>query len=325
MGVTLADKMPGRVLIMGGSGFIGQNVAKHLSQSGYSVGIYATSEKPEHIEGEYYSRNLLEDHELTAILKNYRTVVYLVSSTSPQTSMSNPERVYQDDLSMLVKTLEACRKCDISRVVFASSGGTIYGKSFVPNKEDAPVFPVCHYAIGKLAAEKILNLYNSLYGMECISLRISNPFGFGQSPISGVGAITAFAERIAKGESVLLIGSKDNVRDFIGVEYVAQAFQQAIEWSFDKSIEPVFNIGSGFRLSIGEAIEMISKAVGATVVIEEESARPCDVPCSILDVSKAQQYLGYVPPRDPTSEIIDYACRVKEHIERERFVHDQTR
>lgn len=298
------------VLIIGGNGFIGHNTATYLLESGYEIGIYDRNCQPPSLECDYYCRDLLNDPIFPDMLKGYHAVIYLISASTPQTSMMDPSLVYEKEIFLLLKFLSECVKSGIRRVIYASSGGTIYGENSHANCEDSDTWPVCHYAVGKLACEKILNLYNQLYGMENVILRISNPYGKGQLPESGVGAVTAFVDRILKGETITLYGDGTTIRDFIDIQYVAQSFRLALEWEFSDEISPVFNIGSGRGISLNQVIAIICDAVERKARIQYCPARSFDVMCNYLDIEKARIYLGYHPPENLEHDIAVYAARL---------------
>ena len=289
-----------RVLIVGGNGFIGHHTAAHLLECGYPIGIYDRNRQMPSLECDFYCRELSDDHTLFQLLKGYQAAIYLLSASTPQSSMQDHSLVY-----------DACVKSGIRRVIYASSGGTIYGENTSANREDADIWPLCHYAVGKLACEKILHLYNELYDMENIILRISNPYGVGQLPESGVGAVTAFVQRIVKGENIILYGDGTSIRDFIDIRYVAKGFQLALEWDFSDKISPVFNLGSGRGLSLNQVISIISDAAGKQVDVQHYPVRSFDIACNYLDVGKAKTYLGYQPPHELEDDIAAYVSRWK--------------
>ncbi len=299
-----------RILIIGGNGYIGKNVVSNLLQHGYEPVIYDIVKSD--LEVEQYTGDLLSDPVFEEIIKSCNKIIYLITSVSPKKSMEDPTSAYMTDIPLLIKTLDTCVKYGIKRVIYASSGGTVYGegngKLF---REEDQTYPINHYAICKISCEKILNLYNTLYNMENISLRISNPYGIGQNPKSGVGAITTFAYEILMGNPITLFGNGQNYRDYIDVESVSEAFRLSCNWEYDKSIFPVFNIGSGEPLSLNDIIEIITKAYGVTPNIEYLAERPFDVRYSALDTSKAEKYLNYQFPHNQKEKIKDYVLRVK--------------
>ena len=246
------------------------------------------------------------------IISEYQTIIYLVTSVSPKKSMDFPERSYVQDVPMLLRTLDCCIKGDTKRVIFASSGGTVYGEgNGKALTEDAEEKPINHYAICKLTCEKILELYNKLYNMENISLRISNPYGIGQNPESGVGAITTFAQKMLSDEKILLFGDGTTSRDFIHIEAVCEAFYKAYLWQYDSQVSPVFNIGSGQDINLNQIIEVISEVLEIEPKIEYLPAREFDVKHNVLNINKAREYLGYDPKQDEIEHIKEYVKQLK--------------
>ena len=295
-----------KILVIGGTGFIGQNVINLLKERGYYVGNYSLHDSS--ISDESYSGDVYNDSRFESIVSNYDKIIYLITTVSPTRSMDKPTEPYMYDIPMLIKTLESCRLSGIKRVVFASSGGTIYGDNgYTKSKETDFNEPRNHYAICKLTSEKILEMYNKLYGMENISLRISNPYGFGQRVESQVGAITIFTKKLLDGEKISIFGNGDITRDYVSVKEVAEAFLQALSVDFSKiDIPPVFNIGSGEGISLKELIDIISNALEIEPVIEYLPEREFDVKYNVLDISNAKKYLGYNPNADEKEEIKHY-------------------
>lgn len=295
-----------RILIIGGGGFIGSNTADYLLHREYDVRIYTKNAVPAPLNCPYHYGDLLEEDHLGSLLQGMDAVVYLISFTSPQASMENSAVVYSQEIPLLLGVLDACLENGIKRLVYASSGGTVYGNTAVPCSEDQETWPLCHYAVGKLTCEKILFLYNAIYGMENVALRISNPYGRGQTFTGGIGAVTVFAQQIICGKPITVYGDGSVVRDFLDVKYVAQAFEQSILWKFDPQISPVFNIGSGIGISLNQLISMLSDMIGKPAEVNYCPGRPYDVPYSCLDIRKARTVLGYTPPTDLESELRGY-------------------
>lgn len=175
------------ILLLGGAGFIGVNLIKRLRQDRYNVTVYDRSldskvlpgSNLNLIEGDYLSENNFD-----RILENQDVIVHLISTVSPASSMQNISNSYKDDVVKTLELLELAKNKGIKRMVFISSGGTVYGNS--PNSdllhEDMESYPLNHYGIMKYTIEKILLMYNQLYNMENVILRVANPYGPGQNP-----------------------------------------------------------------------------------------------------------------------------------------------
>lgn len=298
-----------KVLIMGGNGFIGRNLANYFVQQGIDVGIYDLFVSDSNIKT--YQGNIITDDNLNEIIKQYDTVIYLINSVSPKKSMDFPEASYTQDIPMLLRTLECCINENVKRVIFSSSGGTVYGEgNNITLSEDMMEKPINHYAICKLTSEKILQLYNNLYGMENIILRISNPYGIGQNPASGVGAITTFAQKIIADEKIMIYGDGSTSRDFIHIDDVCEAFYKAFMWKFDNNVTPVFNVGSGQAISLNQIVEIVSNALEKEPMVEYLPSRTFDVKHNVLDMEKAKTYLGFCPQGDETENIKKYVLQL---------------
>lgn len=297
--------MKKRVLVIGGNGFIGKNVMEYLREKEYCVEGYDLN-KPSDSQEVFYEGDIIHDDNLDKILSQHDIVIYLISAIMPKQSMEDPLSSYTTDVPLLIKTLETCKSVGIKRIIYASSGGTVYGDSETANNENMILEPINHYAICKVTCEKILMLYNQLYEMENVALRISNPYGKYQRIESGVGAVTAFTTELLKGEKIVLWGDGENARDFVDIKSVAKAFQLAVEWEMDKSCIPVFNIGSGERITLNHLIQIIADEMGVQAEIDYQPKRNFDVRCNYLDIAKAKNHLGYFLDHSAEANIREY-------------------
>lgn len=311
---SVGDSIMKKILVIGGNGFIGQNVVTKLLKDGYTVGVYDIRECG--IPGVCsYVGDVLNDKKYEEILQMYDRIVYLISAIMPQKSMDEPMSAYQIDIPLMLYTLELCKKNNIKRIIYSSSGGTIYGDYQTANTEDRLTNPINHYAICKLTCEKILCLYNQLYGMENVVLRIANPYGFGQRLESGVGAITNFAYRMLRKERIIIFGDGENIRDYIPIEEVANAVVKAIEWKFDRGETPIFNVGSGVGLSINKVIQIIAEEIGIDPQVEYRSERNFDVRCNYLDMTKTERVFGNISNGEHEENIRKYVRKIMKIIE----------
>ncbi len=295
-----------RVLIMGGNGFIGRSLTDYLIEQNKTVGVYDLfSGEMENVS--YHSGDLMQDESLEPILTHYDSIIYLISTVTPKRSMEVPSAAYEKDIPMLLKTLDACVKAGVKRVIFASSGGTVYGEGEGRRlTESAECNPVNHYAIAKLAMEKILLFYNERFGMENVILRIANPYGMNQKTSSGVGALTIFTRQILASKPITLYSDPDTIRDYISVKEVARAFGLALEYEIEKGVTPLFNVGSGKGYSLRELIHIIEETLGEKAEVNVIEARGYDVKCNILDTEKAERSLKFHVSEDPLSSMKNY-------------------
>jgi UDP-glucose 4-epimerase len=218
--------------------------------------------------------------------------VHLASSTVPKTSNDDPIFDVHMNLVESIALLELCRTHDVRKIVFFSSGGTIYGvPTSLPVKEEHPTDPLCSYGIVKLAVEKYLHCFHALYGLQYVALRVSNAYGIRQNPASQQGVIPVFMRRVLHGEPVRIWGDGSVVRDFVAVRDVAALCATALL----SEENGVFNAGSGAGVSINRILEDISAVAGREATIIREPARSFDVPAIVLDCEKARKIFGWSP------------------------------
>lgn len=305
-----------KVLVIGGNGFIGSNIVGHLKNKGYNVSVLDIKAPLIELTGvDYYISSVSNTPLLRNIMKGHDCLIYLKSATTPASSMKEFHKAYAEDLPDLVSVCGMCLEYSIKKIVFASSGGTVYTQSKIkkPYREVDLTCPINHYGISKLSSENILLMYNKLFGMKNIILRISNPYGLGQNTQSGVGLITTLAEKMIKGQTIQICGSGDIVRDYVEVSDVARAFALALNETVSSDF-PVFNVGSGRGFSIKQIINLLQEYLQIEPKIEYLPKRIFDVSYSVLDISKAGKELGYSPLVMLESGIKEYVQVLKSRI-----------
>jgi UDP-glucose 4-epimerase len=189
--------------------------------------------------------------------------------------------------------LEVAASEGIRKVIFASSGGTIYGIPLeTPIRETHPTDPICSYGIGKLAIEKYLHLYHVQHGLDYCILRMANPYGEGQRPMSSQGAVAVFLDRALHNKALEIWGDGSVIRDYIYIGDVAEAFMKAMMYSGEHRI---FNIGCGQGWSLLDLISNIETVIRRPIARIHVSGRTCDVPANVLDISRANKSLNWQP------------------------------
>lgn len=294
-----------KCVIFGGAGFIGSHIADALVASGHEVRVFDHPNiDTRNLTGilsqiEVISGDFFNEKDLAPALSGAEIVVHLVSSTIPSSSNENPTYDVQTNLIGTLRMLNLARNAGIRKIVFASSGGTVYGQPTIsPIPETHPTEPLCSYGITKLSIEKYLQLYQYLYGLEYVVLRLSNPYGERQNPLGGLGAVTAFLAKVAEGEPVTVWGDGTVQRDYFYVGDLASAFVKAIEQS---PLSRIFNIGSGTRLSLNELLSAIRTATNEPIEVIHTPARKLDVPVNCLNIQRAKAELNW-SPQTPLSE-----------------------
>lgn len=291
-----------KITVFGGGGFIGSTIVDRLLRDGYAVRVF---ERPrvapyrnfsEHEQVEWITGDLLSRHDVGCALEGTDAVFHLVSTTLPKSSNEDPVYDVQSNLVASLQMLDAMIEHKVPRIVFISSGGTVYGRPrYTPIDERHPTEPEVSYGITKLAIEKYLQMYGRLHGIKPIILRVTNPYGERQRIETAQGAVGVFLHRALSGQPIEIWGDGTVQRDFLHVNDVADAFAHALTYTGG---EIVFNISSGRGFSLNELIDMIEKIQNATVKRIYKPARPFDVPINVLSNELARQELGWIPMID---------------------------
>ncbi len=280
--------------ITGGNGFIGSHLVERLVAEGQHVVIYDHSGPVEQIDQEVRDvRGDLADSELLLdILAGVDVVYHLVSTTIPGTSNDDPAWDVRSNVIGSIGLLDACVKAGVTRVVFLSSGGTVYGiPQHLPISEEQPTNPICSYGITKLAVEKYIILYHHLFGLDYVILRGSNAYGERQRFEREQGAIGVFLSRLARGQPIAVWGDGSAVRDYVYVGDLASAL--AMAGGGVAGGQQIFNVGSGVGVSIEELVGTIEQVTGQKLERIYRPDRTFDVHQSVLDTRAIGHALGW--------------------------------
>lgn len=300
-----------RVVVIGGSGFIGTNVAIKLKTEGHEVVVLDRVPAVGHVfeqnqiafvEGDYISgRNISET------VQEGDCVIHLVSTSQPNQSNRNILEDAENNLLPSLRLFDICVERKVSRLIYASSGGQVYGiPAYTPIDEQHPTNPQSAYGIHKLAVEKYLQLYARLYGIDVRILRISNPYGPGQQPFRGQGVVATFIASAYLKREVEIWGSGEAVRDYIYIDDLAAAFGRAVAY---QGPEQVFNIGSGAGTSVLDILNCVEQVTGIAISKRYMDAKSSDVNTNVLDCQKAAKELRW----QPTVGLKDGVRRMTEH------------
>ena len=282
-------------IVLGGGGFIGTNLCRRLHDDGHRVRAFGRNcPFPEALEGvEWFPGDFGDGAALAAAIETFDVVYHLVNGSTPLSANLDMAGDVQRNVLASLGLLEICRKLGVSRVVFVSSGGTIYGSPRqIPTPETAPTDPITAYGISKLATEKYLALYQHLHQVDYRVLRVTNPFGPFQTSMKNQGVIASVIERALRDEAIEIWGDGSVVRDFIFVDDVVDALLAAMR---DQSDTRVFNIGSGEGHSLRDVLGAVEALVGRQLRVEWKPGRPLDVPISVLAIDRAREILGWRP------------------------------
>jgi UDP-glucose 4-epimerase len=294
-----------KAVLLGGSGFIGTHLAAALTADGQDVLI--CDERPPvpgfadphqgsvWVEADVYTA---DSGLLAQALQDADVVYHLAWRHLPAASNQQMEAEAQANVPGTLRLLRLCVEAGVGRLVFFSSGGTVYGPAqYLPIPETHPTEPLTAHAISKLAVEKYLALFDRLHGLDYVILRPGNPFGPGQSPAGGQGVIAAFLARTAAGLPLEVWGDGSVTRDYFYVGDLARAALLAGQTPHSRT---VYNVGSGVGRSLRDLIAGIEQMLGRTSKIPVRGlevhwlpGRVSDAPVNVLDVSKARRLLGW--------------------------------
>jgi UDP-glucose 4-epimerase len=291
------------IVITGGAGFIGSNLARVLAKENKVIVIddlstgnlenindLINNESINFIKGSITDIDLLKD-----IFKNIDYIFHQAAIPSVPRSIKDPIRSNRVNVNGTLNVLVAARDNKVKKVIYASSS-SVYGDTPVlPKKEDMKPIPLSPYAISKLVGEYYCRVFTKVYGLSCVSLRYFNVYGPYQDPSSEYAAVVPrFISRVLKDESPIIFGDGNQTRDLTFIGNVVNANILASE----NNINGVFNIACGERISINKLATVIMKMIGKNLEIIYEDTRPGDVKYSHADISKAKEKLGYVPTFD---------------------------
>lgn len=310
---------PGRVAVLGGCGFIGSHTCRALAGAGHPVRIF---------DKVYAQRRLVEDlgdrveivegdiarpDDVLAALEGAETVVNLVHTTVPGSSMLDPAYDVESNVVASVRWLSRLPGTGVRRIIFVSSGGTVYGppqSALVDERH--PTDPISSYGITKLAIEKYVAMYAAMSGIDYLILRPSNVYGEGQHLHIGQGIIGVLADRALRGEELEVWGTGESLRDYLYVEDFVAAVTRLIGYAGPRR---VFNVSSGRGHSVRDIIAVLQRQLGSLPEITYAPARSFDVPVNVLDSSLLRAETDW-EPRVPLEEGV---ARVVRWVERERM------
>jgi UDP-glucose 4-epimerase len=282
-----------RAVVTGGAGFIGSHVAEALLARGDEVTVVDDLSRGRRENVPEKAR--LVEHDiregLEPLFDEARPEVcfHLAAQVDVRVSVDRP--AHDADVNVLgtVAVLEAARRHD-AQVVFASTGGAIYGECDRPAPESAERRPLAPYGVSKLAGEEYLAAYDRLYGGGHVSLRYGNVYGPRQDPHGEAGVVAIFLGRLAAGEAPRIFGDGTQTRDYVYAGDVAQATLAALGRNGG-----VYNVGTGAETSVVELYELCRRVAGSSLEAEPAAARLGELQRSVLDVGKAERELGWRP------------------------------
>lgn len=285
------------ILVTGGAGFIGSHVADAFLEDGHTVHVlddlstglrWKVPDAATFFEHDIRSEpaaQLFEEHR-------YDCLVHHAAQMDVRRSVADPGFDADINIRGLLNLMETGRENGLQKVLFASTGGAIYGEpTYVPQDEEHPLRPVSPYGVAKLAAETYLSYYRRQYGIEAVSMRYANVYGPRQNPHGEAGVVAIFAKEMLTGGQPVINGSGEQTRDYVYVGDVVDANRAALDYEGSG----VFNVGTGRETSVNDLFRRLRDEIGADVEEEHGPAKAGEQARSVLGAEKARTELGWAP------------------------------
>ena len=274
-------------LILGGGGFIGSHLCDELLNNGYEVTIFdKINFSYKNIEHNLHKIKVIEgdfnnEIDIKNSLNNTDVVFHLVSSTLPAMSNDNPVYDVETNLVSTLKFLDEAIKQKVKKIIFISSGGTVYGiPKEIPIKENHNRNPICSYGIIKKTIEDYLYMFYKLYNLDYYVFRMSNPYGERQNPLAAQGVIPVWLKKIVNKEKIEIWGDGKVTRDYIYIKDAVKLLVKSLKYKTD---EKIFNLSTGIGTDLNKLLIHIKKVTGQNPEVIFKEKRNIDVPVNILD------------------------------------------
>ncbi len=292
-----------RVLLTGGAGFIGSHVAEHLLACGHEVAVIdnLSSGRRENLPDgvQFYELDIRSG--CGEVFKEFSPEAISHHAAQIDVRRSTYEPAFDADVNVMgtIRLLENCIEHSVRKVVFASSGGAIYGeqKRF-PAPESHPQYPISPYGIAKLSGERYLHFYSVQYGLPYVALRYANVYGPRQDPHGEAGVVAIFCRNLSVDTFSTINGDGEQTRDYVYVGDVARANVLALE----RNVPPgAYNIGTGVETSVNQLYELLCTISGRDLPPEYGPAKPGEQTRSSVDPALAKRAFSWHPEADLTA------------------------
>ena len=292
-----------RVLVTGGAGFIGSHVADAFLAAGHTIGVVddLSTGNQENLDPRVRFWKLdIRDSALAAAVEEFQPEVVIHHAAQMSVGVSTREPRLDADINVLgtLNLLEAAVRCHVRRVVFASTGGAMYGdQAPLPTPETVFPEPVSPYGVAKLAVERYLHAFRFMHHLDAVALRYANVYGPRQNPHGEAGVVAIFSRAIAEGRSFTINGDGGQTRDYVYVGDVVAANLLAVALPVGDRL-PILNIGSGIETSVNDLVRILQETVGRPLRFQHGPAKPGEQQRSALDAGLAKRLLGWQPTMD---------------------------
>lgn len=289
-----------KILITGGAGFIGSHVAHRLVEAGHDVVIVddlSTGSISNVPTGARFYEVDIVSAELDEIFDKERpdVVSHHAAQMNVRRSVSNPLADAQTNVLGSIRVIENSVRLEVSQLIFASSGGTVYGEpDKLPIGEDHGLRPISPYGAAKVAVENLLYGYWVRTGLQYVTLRYGNVYGPGQNPHGEAGIVSIFLDRLERGMPLTIYGDGEQLRDYVFIDDVVDMNLRAL--SADAGT--VFNVGTGLGTTVNQIVGMLDERTGSRMRYDHSVAKPGDLKANVLGTARAAKELGWKPLTD---------------------------
>jgi UDP-glucose 4-epimerase len=292
-----------RILVTGGAGFIGSHVADAYVLAGHEVAVVddlSTGSRENLDPRVRFWQVDIRSSDLPAVLADFRpdVISHHAAQMSVSVSARNPRHDAEVNILGTLNVLEAAVRHEVKRVIFASTGGAMYGdQEAVPTPETVSPQPVSPYGVAKLAVEKYLHAFQAMHGLRAIALRYANVYGPRQNPHGEAGVVAIFSQGILGGRELTVNGDGGQTRDYVYVGDVVRAHRMATDVPLSRQV-PVLNIGTGKETSVNDLLLLFRGVVDRDITSRHGPPRPGEQRRSVLDCALAKRVLGWEATTD---------------------------
>lgn len=282
--------MTATVTVLGGTGFLGTHLCSRLHRDGFRV--RSVGRRKQQQEAEFFACDLYCEEIIAPVISGTDICFHLANDVVPSTAEREGYGGLQRNLEMAFRIAEACKAEGVRKLIFASSGGTVYGHDVVSATELHPCTPIGLYGVQKLSVEALLRA--RLRGSACqlVNLRIGNPYGLGQEGQKAHGVLGHLIKALLTDVPFTVWGDGSQARDYVHIEDVVDAFVRAMSYA---GAEDVFNIGSGVATTTNELIQACQEVSGKILNLTYGAHPTYDVDRISLDIQKANADLWWSP------------------------------
>lgn len=286
-----------RVLLTGGAGFIGSHIVDAYIDAGHDVAVVdnLSTGKRENLnrKARFYQLDI-RDKALAQVFDEFKPVYVNHHAAQIDVRKSYADPLFDAEVNILgtLNLLENAVRSGVSKIVFASSGGTVYGEADrLPASEDTPLRPIAPYGVSKVVGEFYLRYYQEMRGLDCMVLRYGNIYGPRQDPLGEAGVVAIFCRQMLRGEQPTIFGDGKQLRDYLYISDVVKANIVAL----NVKGSGVYNIGTGIGTSVNEIFRKLAAIAAFTAPPKFGPPRAGEIHQNYLDISRAATELGWRP------------------------------